>query len=33
VAGHRFQISGLCWDCAIACPLATATIPPGTASP
>ena len=29
VTGHRFQISGLCWDCSINCPLATASIPAG----
>ena len=22
VTGHRFQLSGLCWDCAINCPVA-----------
>ena len=24
VVSHRFQISGLCWECAVACPVATA---------
>ena len=23
VTGHRFQLSGLCWDCSIKCPVAT----------
>ncbi len=23
---HRFQISGLCWDCSIACPVASAAV-------
>lgn len=23
---HRFQISGLCWDCSIACPVASAVV-------
>ncbi len=22
VAGHRFQLSGLCWECSISCPVA-----------
>ena len=25
---HRFQISGLCWDCSIACPIAGAPLEP-----
>lgn len=24
---HRFQISGLCWDCSIACPVAASPLP------
>jgi len=28
VISHRFQLSGLCWDCATACPVAMLT--PGT---
>ena len=23
VVGHRFQLSGLCWECSITCPVAT----------
>jgi len=29
VIGHRFQLSGLCWECSIACPVAK--IAPGSA--
>ncbi len=25
---HRFQISGLCWDCSIACPIASGPLEP-----
>ena len=28
VITHRFQISGLCWDCSIACPIATGPLEP-----
>ncbi len=33
--GHRFQLSGLCWECSIACPVATTSIgiPPDEAEP
>lgn len=24
--GHRFQISGLCWECSVACPVATTSL-------
>lgn len=27
VTGHRFQLSGLCWDCSIKCPVAAAPAP------
>jgi Fur family ferric uptake transcriptional regulator len=23
VTGHRLQLSGLCWDCSVACPVVT----------
>lgn len=30
VISHRFQLSGLCWDCSIKCPVAVAPVgPPG----
>ncbi len=32
VVSHRFQISGLCWECAVACPVATAKPPSRTDS-
>ena len=32
VISHRLQISGLCWDCATACPVATAAMPTVTES-
>jgi Fur family ferric uptake transcriptional regulator len=29
VTGHRFQLSGLCWECSIVCPVAKVELPPG----
>jgi Fur family ferric uptake transcriptional regulator len=28
VTGHRFQLSGLCWECSIVCPVAKVELPP-----
>ena len=28
VTGHRFQLTGLCWECSINCPLGSFRIPP-----
>jgi Fur family ferric uptake transcriptional regulator len=27
VTGHRFQLSGLCWECSIVCPVAKVELP------
>lgn len=27
VTGHRFQLSGLCWECSVACPVVSAPLP------
>jgi len=32
VVGHRFQLSGLCWECSVACPVAAAPLPHRTGS-
>jgi len=28
--GHRFQLTGLCWECSVKCPVATTPTPPAT---
>ncbi len=33
VTGHRFQLTGLCWECSINCPLASFRIPPEGGEP
>lgn len=33
VISHRLQLSGLCWECATACPVATMSPPPAPQTP